>query len=265
MLYKKSIYSYYLLANLYTIRNNRLSRQKFYHNQIVSHMLRLRTLKHDFPAWLSVFLVAIPLCLGISIASWAPLMSGLIAGIVWGIVVGAISNSSLSVSWPAAGLVAIVVSAIASLGFTDFLLALVIAGALQVVLWLVKASKIVKYVPTSVIKGMLAAIGMTLIIKQLPVMIGRDIRNFVRSAPNLSYNVLIIWIMSLLVIVGWNTYAPKKIKVIPGSIVAVLIGIVVSLIYSQFMPEWSLITQQLVQLPTNLGSLQSIWASSSHP
>lgn len=138
----------------------------------------LKCLKHDLPAGIAVFLVAVPLCLGIAIASGAPLLSGLIAGILGGILVGLLSKSPLSVSGPAAGLVAIVITTIGNLGFPTFLLSLIIAGAIQILFGVLKASKVAKFVPTSVIKGMLAAIGMTLIIKQLPVMLGINIKHF---------------------------------------------------------------------------------------
>ena len=124
----------------------------------------IANLKHDIPAGIVVFLVAVPLCLGIALASGAPFFSGLIAGIVGGIVIGALSNSNLSVSGPAAGLTAIVLSAISNLGaFNIFLLAVVLAGAIQLLLGFLKAGSIANYFPSSVIKGMLTAIGIIII------------------------------------------------------------------------------------------------------
>src|SRR5690349_7148794 len=133
------------------------------------------TLKKDLPAGLVVFLVALPLCLGVALASGAPLMSGVISGIIGGIVVGFISKSQTSVSGPAAGLTAIVLSSITQLGsFELFLSALVIAGFLQLAMGLGKIGFIANYVPTNVIKGLLAAIGIILILKQIPHALGYD-------------------------------------------------------------------------------------------
>src|SRR5678816_3465843 len=135
----------------------------------------LKNFGADFPASIVVFLVALPLCLGIALASNAPLFSGIIAGIIGGIVVGFLSGSHLSVSGPAAGLTAIVGAAILKLpAFEVFLLSVVICGALQMVLGFIKAGVIGDYVPNCVIKGMLAAIGLILILKQFPHLIGYD-------------------------------------------------------------------------------------------
>src|SRR5687768_711514 len=125
-----------------------------------------KSLSNDLPSSIVVFLVALPLCLGVALASNAPLFSGLIAGMVGGIVIGLLSGSQLSVSGPAAGLTAIVAAAILKLpSFEAFLLAVVICGALQIVLGFIKAGVIGDYIPNSVIKGMLAAIGLILILK----------------------------------------------------------------------------------------------------
>src|SRR5919112_182869 len=129
----------------------------------------------DIPSSIVVFLVALPLCLGVALASNAPLFSGLIAGMIGGMVIGALSGSQLSVSGPAAGLTAIVAVAILKLpSFEAFLLAVFICGMLQVVLGFVKAGIIGDYIPICVIKGMLAAIGLILILKQLPHLVGYD-------------------------------------------------------------------------------------------
>ena len=132
-------------------------------------------LKSDFPSGLVVFLVALPLCLGIALASGAPPLSGIIAGIVGGLVVGALSNSNISVSGPAAGLTAIVLTAITDLGaFELFLCAGIIAGLIQLVLGFIRAGSISNYFPNNVIEGMLAAIGIIIIIKQIPHALGFD-------------------------------------------------------------------------------------------
>ncbi|MGN6476085.1 MAG: SulP family inorganic anion transporter, partial [Flavipsychrobacter sp.] len=128
-----------------------------------------RYIKNDFIAGLIVFLIALPLCLGIALASGAPLFSGIVAGIIGGIVIGSLSRSSLSVTGPAAGLTAIVLVAIGDLGAFDiFLCSVIVAGAVQLLLGFLKAGSIANYFPGSVIEGMLAGIGMTIIIKQLP-------------------------------------------------------------------------------------------------
>src|SRR3954469_23014042 len=135
----------------------------------------LKSAGSDFPSSVVVFFVALPLCLGIALGSGAPLFSGIIAGMVGGIVIGLFSGSQLSVSGPAAGLTAIVVAAIGKLQvFEAFLVAVVIAGFIQMILGFLKAGIIGDYVPNSVIKGMLAAIGLILILKQLPHFVGYD-------------------------------------------------------------------------------------------
>ena len=136
-------------------------------------MFTLQNLRKDIPASIVVFLVAVPLCLGIALASGAPLFSGLISGIIGGLVVGWMSGSHTSVSGPAAGLSAVVLAEITNLGsFEIFLLAVVLAGVIQVVLGVARAGFISDYVPTNVVKGLLAAIGIILILKQLPHAIG---------------------------------------------------------------------------------------------
>src|SRR6056300_1847056 len=134
-----------------------------------------KNIKQDIPASIVVFFVALPLCLGIALASGAPLFSGLIAGIVGGILVGFLSGSEIGVSGPAAGLAAIVLTAIGTLGgFENFLLAVVLGGAIQIVFGLLKAGVIGYYFPSSVIKGMLTGIGIIIILKQIPHFFGYD-------------------------------------------------------------------------------------------
>ena len=135
----------------------------------------ITNLKSDIPSSIVVFFVALPLCLGIALASGAPLFSGLIAGIVGGVVVGAMSGSQIGVSGPAAGLAAIVLTAIGSLGgFENFLLAVVLGGIIQIVFGILKAGVIGYYFPSSVIKGMLTGIGIIIILKQIPHFFGYD-------------------------------------------------------------------------------------------
>src|SRR3954465_13205671 len=144
---------------------------------------RIIWLKHDLPAGLSVFFVALPLCLGIALASGAPLYSGLLSGIIGGLVVALISGSQLAVSGPAAGLTTVVAASIISLGdYRIFLLSVIVGGMLQLVLGLLKLGTIANYFPSSVIKGMLAAIGILLISKQIPLALGYDQPDFWRAS-----------------------------------------------------------------------------------
>ena len=134
----------------------------------------LSTLRYDLPAGVVVFLVAVPLCLGIAMASGAPLFAGLIAGIMGGVLVPLVSRSALGVSGPAAGLAVIVMTAIQDLGFEAFLLALVLAGIFQAAMAFIKAGIIAYFFPSSVITGMLSGIGIIIFIKQIPHAVGYD-------------------------------------------------------------------------------------------
>jgi MFS superfamily sulfate permease-like transporter len=166
-------------------------------------------IKDDLPAGVVVFLVALPLCLGIALASGAPLFSGIIAGVVGGLVVSSFSGSALSVSGPAAGLSVIVLNGIANVGsYEAFLLAVVMAGLIQIVLGYLKAGNIGYFFPSSVIKGMLAAIGIILLIKQAPVAIG-----YKKSGTSYFHaGALAVSVISLLIMILWDLPAVKKIK-----------------------------------------------------
>lgn len=206
-------------------------------------------LKEDLPAGLVVFLVALPLCLGIALASGAPLFSGIIAGIVGGIIVGFVSGSALSVSGPAAGLTVIVLNGITDMGsYNVFLLAVVLAGIFQIILGYLKAGIIGYYFPSSVIKGMLAAIGIILILKQAPVAIG-----YVKDNP-IPYHLLSITIafISIAIILIWDIPVLKKymlFKWIPGALVAVVVGTVINEMVYLYDPTLKLTDNQLVRLP----------------
>ncbi len=203
-------------------------------------------LKSDIPASIVVFFVALPLCLGIALASGAPLFSGLIAGIVGGIVVGALSGSKIGVSGPAAGLAAIVLTAIGTLGgFENFLVAVVLGGVIQIIFGILKAGVIGYYFPSSVIKGMLTGIGIIIILKQIPHFFGYDAEaegadsffeasgeNTFSAILNISDNIIlgsmIIGVVGLAVMLFWDNYLAKKAKffqVIQGPLVAVALGI----------------------------------------
>ena len=227
-------------------------------------------IKNDLPAGLVVFLVALPLCLGIALASGAPLFSGIIAGIVGGIVVAFVSGSALSVSGPAAGLTVIVLNAITQLGsYEVFLLAVVLAGLLQLVLGYLKAGIIGYYFPSSVIKGMLAAIGIILILKQLPHAVGYDKDNegdfdFIQSDGQNTFSeifkaldyvhpgAVIIAVISLVILIMWERPFLKKysfFKVVPGALLVVILGIVINEWFKISMPAFYLSGEELVRLP----------------
>ena len=188
----------------------------------------IENLKSDFPASIVVFFVAIPLCLGIALASGAPLFSGLIAGIIGGIVVGAISGSQIGVSGPAAGLAAIVLSAITSLGgFENFLVAVVLGGIIQLIFGIARAGVIGYYFPSSVIKGMLTGIGLIIILKQIPYFFGRDTTIAGGFMEQISYGSTAIALVSMGILLLWETVLTKKAKIfqlIQGPLVAVFSG-----------------------------------------
>ncbi|PIQ14507.1 MAG: hypothetical protein COW67_13400 [Flavobacteriales bacterium CG18_big_fil_WC_8_21_14_2_50_32_9] len=230
-------------------------------------------LKSDFPAGLVVFLVALPLCLGVALASTGRsdlLFSGIIAGIVGGIVVGLLSNSSLGVSGPAAGLVVIVFTAIEALGsFEAFLLAVVLSGIIQFIAGYLKAGIIGYFFPSSVIKGMLTAIGIILILKEIPHAFGYD-ENFMGDVDfaqkdgqntftelyfSLKYSTwgaIIISIISLGLLMLFDTNFMKRIalfKFLPGALFVVLVGILLNYLFNFFSPELALSGKHLVELP----------------
>lgn len=206
-------------------------------------------LKDDLPAGLVVFLVALPLCLGIALASGAPLFAGIISGIVGGIVVAFLSGSALSVSGPAAGLTVIVLNGITELGsYETFLFAVVLAGMIQIALGYLKAGVIGYYFPSSVIKGMLAAIGIILILKQAPVAIG-----YIKDT-GIQYQIgsIIIALISISIILIWDLPGLKKFtffKFIPGALIAVILGVILNNAFAMYKPEWVLDAAQLVKLP----------------
>ncbi|MCY7409488.1 MAG: hypothetical protein LH473_04390 [Chitinophagales bacterium] len=239
---------------------------------------RLIWLKHDLPAGLSVFLVALPLCLGIALASGAPLYAGLLSGIIGGLVVSLISGSQLGVSGPAAGLTTLVAASIISLGdYKIFLLAVMVAGLFQLVLGLLKLGAIANYFPSLVIKGMLAAIGIILISKQIPLAMGYDqpdfwssgfaqlfsADNFLGNFDNFNHHItrgaILITVISLIVLVALQQPFAKKIKVIPAPLLVVVIGIITNILFTNTASGFSLKQTQLVNIPSN------VFASISFP
>lgn len=218
-------------------------------------------LKYDFSSGLVVFLVALPLCLGIAMASGAPLFSGIIAGVVGGIVVGYLSNSHISVSGPAAGLTAIVLSAILSLGsFEVFLTAVFLAGLLQLVLGFLKAGSISNYFPNNVIEGMLAGIGIIIFLKQIPKALGADVEvgnglaifsDLATAFTQIQLGVVIIAGVSLLIILVWDRVdALKRIKLLPSALVAVIVGTLLNEIFKMMGSSLAITSSKyLVELP----------------
>ena len=241
----------------------------------------LVTLPRDLTAGLVVFLVAVPLCLGIALASGAPLLSGVLAGIVGGILVGMLSGSQTSVSGPAAGLTAVVAAQIVALGsFPSFLLAVVLAGLIQIGLGIVRAGFIAAFFPSSVIKGLLAAIGVILILKQIPHLFGHDLdpegdmafqqRDFentfselARMIVDIHLGVAVIGLVSMAVLVAWGKWEPLKKLPIPAPLIVVLLGVGLSLWFRQLGEDWVIGSSHLVQVPVAdsltgfLGFLQS--------
>ena len=226
-------------------------------------------LKNDLPASLIVFLVAVPLCLGIALASGAPLFSGIIAGIIGGIVVGALSGSQLGVSGPAAGLAVIVLTAISELGgFQIFLLAVVLGGVFQTLLGFAKAGIIGYYFPSSVIKGMLSGIGIIIILKQIPHAFGYDKdpegdlgfnqidgQNTFSELTNMldyvSPGAITITLISMAILILWEQPFMKKIRlfqIVQGPLVVVGLGILLNTVF-QAMPDFALNAEQVVAIP----------------
>lgn len=244
----------------------------------------LRHLKDDIPAGIAVFLVALPLCLGIALASGAPLFAGLIAGMVGGLVISWLSGSQLSVSGPAAGLTVIVFNAIETLGsFQGFLLAVVLAGVMQLIAGFLKAGVIGAFFPSAVIKGMLAAIGIILIIKQIPHATGynehfggpeayshEEVHEFffpiMDAFSSISHGVIIISAVSLLLLVIWEkpwVKSQKFLKLIPGPLVAVIWGVLYNLSAERWFPDWSVDSIHLTNVPisNNIGEFLNNFSS----
>ena len=238
-------------------------------------------LKYDLKASLVVFLVALPLCLGIAVASGAPPMSGLIAGIVGGIVIGSLSGSNVSVSGPAAGLTVIVLDSINSMGTLPlFLGTLVVAGLIQVVLGIAKAGVIGYYFPHSVIKGMLTAIGLILILKQIPHALGYDVdlmgdEAFLQTDNHntfseiwyafkfYSFGAIPIVLIALGILIAFERPKLKHHRifgVVPGALWAVISGIVINSAYGIWKPEWQLDGEHLVSIPVleNIGEISNL-------
>ena len=225
------------------------------------------TVPRDLTAGLVVFLVALPLCLGVALASGAPLFSGVLAGIVGGILVGLVSGSHSSVSGPAAGLTAVVAAQIVSLGsYQTFLLAVVLAGLIQIGLGLARAGFLASFFPSSVIKGLLAAIGVILILKQIPHVFGHDpdpegdlafeqsdhqntFTELLHTVGDVEPGAALIGLLSIALLVVWGKWKPLKNLPLPPALVVVLLGVGLSEAFRSLGGVWSLESSHLVQVP----------------
>lgn len=225
-------------------------------------------LKSDFASGLVVFLVALPLCLGIALASGAPLFAGIISGVVGGLVVGYLSQSHISVSGPAAGLTAIVLTAITDLGsFNSFLLAGLIAGSIQLILGFIKAGSISNYFPTNVIEGMLAGIGVIIFLKQIPHAFGYDpdhegdfgffqpdgqntFSEIFHMVNHIQPGSILITLVSLAILISWTKVKfLKELKLVPAALIAVLVGILLNELFIQSGSILAIGSAHLVTLP----------------
>jgi MFS superfamily sulfate permease-like transporter len=229
-----------------------------------------QNLRHDLPASVVVFFVALPLCLGIALASGAPLFSGLIAGVIGGVIVGALSGSPLGVSGPAAGLAVIVLESISSLGgFPTFLVAVVIAGGLQIAFGIVRAGEIGYFFPSAVVKGMLSGIGLLIVFKQIPHAVGWDadpigdlallqpdgettFSEIVRAFEHIEPSALLVASIALGIILVWERVLVPRSRIftlIQGPLVAVAFGISFQAFMLHFAPSWALGVDHLVSVP----------------
>lgn len=231
-------------------------------------LLSPSTLPRDISAGIVVFLVALPLCLGIALASGAPLFSGLLAGIIGGIVVGTLSGSHTSVSGPAAGLTAIVAAQIATLGsFEAFLLAVMLGGLIQIAMGIAKAGALSAFFPSSVIKGLLAAIGVILILKQIPHLVGHDSdpegeMSFIQPDEHNTFSEIfslfsgdihvgaaVIGITGVAILLIWNRIDFLKKSIVPAQLVVVLVGVFMHFLFGRLGGSWAIDTSHLVQIP----------------
>lgn len=237
----------------------------------MTRSFNIRTLPNDLTGGLVVFLVALPLCLGVALASGAPLFSGILAGVIGGVVVGLLSGSPLSVSGPAAGLTAIVAAKITGLGsFQNFLAALFVSGILQVILGLARAGSIAAFFPSSVIKGLLAAIGTILILKQIPHAVGHDpdpegemafsqtddkntFSELVSMLDDFQPGAMVVGVISVLLLLGWSRISFLKKSPIPAPLVVVVLGVFANEVFMKLGEFWSIDPSHLVDVPVASG------------
>lgn len=231
-------------------------------------MFPLNTIKNDFLASIVVFLVAVPLCLGIALACDLPVFTGILSGVIGGIVVGALSESRFSVSGPAAGMVAVVLSTTHHLGgYENFLLALMLAGLIQIVGGMLRVGFIANYIPTVVIKGLLGAIGILIVIKQLPLAFGYapdpaslhealhldngklELQDLTFIFQHLHPGCVFITFFSLLILCFWDKIPSKALKMVPPTFVVVLFAVLINFLWEKFLPSLHLKAPYLVNLP----------------
>jgi MFS superfamily sulfate permease-like transporter len=240
------------------------------------------TIKYDLPASIVVFFVAMPLCLGIALASGAPLFAGIIAGITGGIVVGSASNSAVGVSGPAAGLAVIVLAAIGQLGWEAFLIAVVLSGLLQIVMGYLRLGTIAYYFPTAVIKGMLSGIGVIIIIKQIPHALGYDkdyeghlsfnysegvFSYFSKVAEGITPAAVIITVVCMAILLLWETSFAKRYRlfqVVQGPLVVVAVGILMTTLFQSGVLNYELSREHLVNIPV-AGSVSEFFGQFTIP
>jgi len=233
----------------------------------------------DALSGLVVFLVALPLCLGIALASGAPILSGILAGIVGGIVVGFLSGSHISVAGPAAGLTAVILVQLEQLGgnYAAFLLCIIFAGGLQILFGLFKLGFFANYIPNNVILGLLAAIGVILIATQIPYLLGlgnfswRELWSDQGINPNIQLDAgaMAIGLLSVVVILVWDKTPLKKL-VLPSALIAVLIAAVLNYVLTYLQSPWAIQTENLIQLPNLLNATESAfifpdWSALTNP
>lgn len=217
--------------------------------------------KEDTVAGLVVFLVAVPLCLGIAIACGVPPISGLIAGIIGGTVVPFLSRSPLSVTGPAAGLTSIVLAEITRLGgINAFLTAVMLAGGLQILLGVLRSGRFAALVPSAVIKGMLAAIGITIILKQLPVAVGAS--GLATMLSGWGAGASAIAALSLVILYGWKRTPLGKFTLLSPALVVVVVASVLAGAMAG-SPDWALAPGQFVNVP--LGGMSALWSALPRP
>ncbi|MFM9943833.1 MAG: bifunctional SulP family inorganic anion transporter/carbonic anhydrase [Bacteroidia bacterium] len=237
----------------------------------------MKHLQKDLISGLAVFLVAIPLCLGIALASGAPMAAGLLGGIIGGLIIGSISSSSVSVSGPAAGLTTIVLAAITEIGsFEAFLVAVILSGVFQLILALMKAGGIASFFPTSVIKGLLTSIGLILIFKQIPHAVGYDkdtegdfvffqadnentFTELLKGLEHIHTGAIIIAGIGVMILVFWNKVLPKKIyEIIPSSLAVVVVAILLNELFSTpQLSHFFIENSHRVQLPEGISLLNA--------
>lgn len=240
-------------------------------NKRTARFYLLSFTKHDFKASITVFFVALPLCLGVSLASGVPVYAGILAGIIGGIVVSLISKSELSVSGPAAGLTAICAAAITELGAIEiFFLSVAVAGLLQALIGILRLGGFTHFIPSAVIKGMLTAIGIILISKQVPLLVGYNqpdfwrnelfniltFKNGFKDIGSLYYHTstgaVTISIITFLILITWKRYMSAKIAFIPTSFITVFSGIMLAIGFNYFFPGYSIDKSQFVTIPRDV-------------